>query len=166
MNENIKLQINHEMENYFKGDTRYINHAHKVTEYAEEIGSKEGGDFPVVVAAGLLHDIGIPEAERKYGSAIGKYQEIEGPPIAREILSRIRFPGKQIDEVCEIIAHHHSPGIIKSQNFKILYDADWLVNLGDEYDIKDNNKLKTIIGKVFLTSSGQSLARKIYLGIQ
>jgi hypothetical protein len=47
-----------------------------------------------------------------------------------------------------------------------LYDADWLVNLGDEYDIKDNNKLKTIIGKVFLTSSGQSLARKIYLGIQ
>jgi len=166
MNENIKLPINREMENYFKGDTRYINHAHKVTAYAEEIGSKEGGDFPVVVAAGLLHDIGIPEAERKYGSAIGKYQEIEGPPIAREILSRIRFPGKQIDEVCEIIAHHHSPGIIKSQNFKILYDADWLVNLGDEYDIKDNNKLKTIIGKVFLTSSGQSLARKIYLGIQ
>jgi hypothetical protein len=37
------------------------------------------------------------------------------------------------------------------------------VNLRDEYDIRDRNKLAGIIEKVFLTQSGQALAREIYL---
>jgi len=97
------------------------------------------------------------------GSAVGKYQEKEGPPIARRILTRLGFEPNQIEEICEIIAHHHSPGKINTQNFKILYDADWLVNLRDEYDIQDRHKLSNIIDKVFLTRSGKALAREVYL---
>ena len=59
--------------------------------------------------------------------------------------------------------YHHSPGKINTQNFKILYDADWLVNLRDEYDIQDRNKLASIIDRVFLTRSGKALAREVYL---
>ncbi len=160
---NIKPAVAAEMEAYFNGDTKRINHAHKVTSYAEQLLKLEGGDPDVVIAAGLLHDIGIHQAEKKYGSASGQYQEIEGPPIAREILSKLRFKPEQIEEVCQIIAHHHSPGKIENQNFKDLYDADWLVNLGDEFDTKDKAKLEKIIQKVFLTPSGRELARKIYL---
>jgi len=116
-----------------------------------------------VIAAGVLHDIGMHEAERKYGSTNGKYQEIEGPPIAREILSKLGFGISQINEICEIIAHHHSPGKVKTTNFKILYDADWLVNLRDEYNIQDKDKLINIINRVFLMESGKILAREIYL---
>jgi hypothetical protein len=65
--------------------------------------------------------------------------------------------------VCQVIAHHHSPGKINTRNFKVLYDADWLVNLGDEYDIRDRDKLGRVIEKVFLTESGRRLAREIYL---
>jgi HD superfamily phosphodiesterase len=151
------------MESYFGDDSRRINHAHKVTEYAEQILKNEAGDATVVIAAGLLHDIGIHQAEKKYGNTSGKYQEIEGPPIARDILTKLLVPRDKIDEICEIIAHHHSPGKITSLNFRILYDADWLVNLEHEYDIRDKTKLGNIISRVFLTPTGQALAREIYL---
>ncbi len=151
------------MEAYFNGDTKRINHAHRVTEYAEELLKREEGDYSIVIGASLLHDIGIHQAQKKYGSTMGKFQEKEGPPIARRILTRLGFKQNQIEEICEIIAHHHSPGKINAQNFKILYDADWLVNLRDEYDIQDRNKLSNIIGRVFLTPSGKALATEIYL---
>lgn len=151
------------MESYFDGDTKRIDHAHKVTEYAEKLLEQEDGDFQVVIGAAVLHDIGIHEAEIKHGGTSGKYQEIEGPPIARRILSELEFEASQIDGICEIIAHHHSPGEITTKNFGILYDADWLVNLLDEYDIKDQQKLENIIDRVFLTQTGKALARTIYL---
>ncbi len=151
------------MEAYFVGDTKRINHAHRVTEYAEELLKREEGGYLIVVAASLLHDIGIHAAEKKYGSTIGKYQEQEGPPIARRILTELGFKQNQIEEICEIIAHHHSPRRITTRNFEILYDADWLVNLRDEYDIQDRDKLGNIINRVFLTQSGKTLAREIYL---
>ncbi len=151
------------METYFNGDAKRINHAHRVTDYAEELLKREGGDYLIVIGASVLHDIGIHQAEKKYGSTSGKYQEKEGPPVARQILTRLGFERNQIEEICQIIAHHHSPGRINTQNFKILYDADWLVNLKDEYDIQDRNKLSRIIDKVFLTQSGNTLAREVYL---
>ncbi len=151
------------METYFDGDTKRIEHARKVTAYAEELWRQEGADYPTVLAASVLHDIGIHEAERKHGSTGGRYQKIEGPPIARQILAEMDFDPGKIDEVCEIIAHHHSPGRITTSNFGVLYDADWLVNLRDDYDISDRKKLATIIDRVFLTESGKALARRVYL---
>ena len=159
----IKEALLEAMEDYFNVDTRRINHARKVTEYAEELLPLENGDYPIIIGASVLHDIGIHQAEKKYGSTAGKYQEKEGPPIACQILTRLKFGPDQIEEICKIIAHHHSPGKIKTQNFKILYDADWLVNLVDEYDIQDRNTLSSIIDKVFLTPSGKTRARELYL---
>ncbi len=159
----IKEALMRAMEAYFAGDVKRINHAHRVTEYAEELLKGEGGDYLVVIGAAVLHDIGIHQAEKKYGSTIGKYQEQEGPPIARGILTRLEVEQGQIEEICQIIAHHHSPGVITTKNFKILYDADWLVNLKDEYDIRDRTKLNNIIERVLLTQSGKIRAREIYL---
>lgn len=151
------------MESYFGEDSRRIEHARRVTGFAEELLKSEQGDPETVIAAAVFHDIGIKNAEAKYGSSIGKYQEIEGPPVAREILERLGIDPRRTDEVCRIIAHHHSPGKVNTTNFKILYDADWLVNLRDEHQIEDRDKLSAIIGRVFLTRAGQALARKTYL---
>ena len=87
------------MEAYFKEDVKRINHAYRVTEYAEELLKREGGDYSIVIGASLLHDIGIHAAEKKYGSTIGKYQEKEGPPIARQILTSLGFEQNQIEEI-------------------------------------------------------------------
>ena len=160
----IKTTLLKAMEAYFKEDTRRINHARRVTEYAEELLKQEKeGDYSIIIGASVLHDIGIHQAQQKYGSTSGKYQEKEGPPIARRILTTLGFGQNQIEEICEIIAHHHSPGKIVTRNFGIVYDSDWLVNLRDEHDIQDRNKLSKIIDKVFLTRSGKALAREIYL---
>jgi len=153
-----------EMERYFGEDDKRITHARRVTHYVKELLMKEPAARPeVVIPAAILHDIGIHEAERKYGSTAGHYQEIEGPPIARDILRRHITDEGLIDEICEIIAHHHSPGRIDSINFKLVYDADWLVNLGDEVDISDKARLQRLIEKIFLTPAGKDLARKVYL---
>ncbi|MFH1652394.1 MAG: HD domain-containing protein, partial [Chloroflexota bacterium] len=135
MIEDLKADLLREMEACFGEDARRIDHARRVTAYAETLLAAEGGDYAVVIGAAVLHDIGIHQAERKYGSTRGEYQEKEGPPIARGILTGLDFPPEQVQEICEIIGHHHSPGIIQTQNFRILYDADWLVNLRDEFDV-------------------------------
>ncbi|NQT29682.1 MAG: HD domain-containing protein [Candidatus Saganbacteria bacterium] len=123
-----KLQLVEEMQGYFGADQKRINHALKVVQYAEEMLAKEKGNYDVVIAVAVLHDIGIHEAERKYNSSAAKYQEIEGAPIAKGILEKLGAAPETIEEVCQIIAHHHRPGIIKTQNFKILYEADCRVN--------------------------------------
>ncbi len=90
-------------------------------------------------------------------------REDEGPPIARRIMSRLGFEQNQIEEICEIIAHHHSLVKIVTNNFRIHYDADLLVNLREEYDIQDRDKMSSIIDKVFLTQGGKTLSKKSYL---
>ncbi len=159
----LESRLLNKMEEYFAEDAKRIRHARAVLGYAKEILGKEGGDRETVISAAILHDIGIKECEKKYSSTGGQLQEKEGPPIARRILNDLNIDEKAISEVCQIIASHHSPGEIDTLNFRILSDADWLVNLKDEYNIKDRKKLKDVIKKVFLTETGKSKAEEIYI---
>lgn len=159
----LEAKILGAMESYFGTDARRIRHAKDVLKYAKEILKAEKGVYEVIVPAAILHDIGIRECERKYNSTNGQMQEKEGPPIARKILKDLHVDKRAIAEICGIIASHHSPGEIDTANFKIIWDADWLVNLKDEHDIKDKKKLKGIIEKIFLTGAGRGIAEEIYL---
>lgn len=151
-----------ELEEFFGSDIKRIEHAKRVLSFSEELLKSERGDWDIVIPASILHDVGIKIAEDKYASPAGHYQEQEGPPIARALLDKVGFKKEAIDEICQIIAHHHSPGEINTQNFKVLYDADWLVNLKDEVDVKDKEKLSAMIDKIFLTETGKKIAEKIY----
>lgn len=155
----LKDKFLQEMIQYFGDDEKRISHAIEVTKYAEEILKGENGDEDVVITAAIFHDIGIHESERKYGSNAGHYQEIEGPPIARSIMEKYNLPKDFIDEVCEIIGNHHSPGKVNSINFKIVYDADCLVNFGDRIREKGQKYVDKLVDKVFLTTTGGNIAR-------
>jgi len=161
--ENRIAKIRAAMEEYFGDDRRRIGHALKVADFAEKILRHETGDRELVLAAAFLHDIGIHEAERKHGSTAGELQEIEGPPIARRILSSLGYEKAFVEEVCEIITSHHSPGEVDTHNFRVIWDADWLVNIPDELDMTDKEKLRKTIGKVFMTATGRRLAEDAYL---
>ena len=161
--EDIKQDLKQKLVAYFGADKKRIEHAKRVMYFAEELLKQETADWHIVIPASILHDVGIKVAEEKYGSSAGHYQEKEGPSIARKILLEMKFKNEDIDEICEIIAHHHSPGKINTINFKVLYDADWLVNLKDELNIKDKSKLKEVINRIFLTEAGKTLAEKLYL---
>lgn len=159
----LKQRLLKELECYFGDDKMRIIHAQNVTCFAEELLRQEAGDWHIVIPASILHDVGIKIAEEKYGSPEGHYQEKEGPAVAKGILLKLGFKKEDIDNICEIIACHSIPYKINSQNFKIVYDADWMENLKKELDTEDKSKLKEIIDKVFLTKTAKVLAEKLYL---
>lgn len=148
----------------FGADQRRIDHALAVLGYARRIMQAVGGvDEQVVVAAALLHDIGIQQAERVHGSSAGNWQELEGPPIARSILARLGAPPEVTEHVCRIVANHHSARDIDTPEFRIIWDADWLVNLPEIYPGPDEAKLTAAISRIFRTQTGRELARQLYL---
>ena len=161
----FKNRVAFEMKRYFNKDFKRIGHAAKVARYAERILQKEKGDMAVVLTAAYLHDIGIKEAEEKYHSTDPAYQEELGPPIAREILQRLNANPGLTEEVCDIIAHHHHPRVHESNNFKVLYDADLMVNLEESHHKSPfkRDKLETLIDREFLTATGKTLARSVLL---
>jgi hypothetical protein len=159
----IQDKLVDEMTQLFGRDERRIGHALAVLSYAERIRATEGGDPLVVKAAAILHDIGIQEAERKYGSSAGKYQEIEGPPIAEVILKKHNVPAETIEHVCKIVANHHSAKDIDTCEFRIIWDADWLLNIPDDHPNASKEKLKAIVGRVFKTDEGRRIAEELFL---
>ncbi|HEC04237.1 MAG TPA: HD domain-containing protein, partial [Phycisphaerales bacterium] len=157
----VRDKLVYEMEKYFAEDEKRIKHAIAVLDYAEQIQAVEGGDPLIVRAAAILHDIGIHEAERKHGSSAGNYQEIEGPPIAREILSQHDLSAEVIEHISNIIANHHSAKGIDTTEFRIVWDADWLVNIPAEFPDASEARLQEIIDKTFKTPEGRRLAGEL-----
>jgi hypothetical protein len=70
-----------------------------------------------------------------------------------------------IEEVCDIIGHHHHPRSEETLNFKVLYDADLITNLEERQkeSPRNNDRLVQIIEKSFLTDSGREEAKKVLL---
>ena len=161
----LKDRVAIEMKRYFKSDFKQIGHASRVARYAEKIGKFEGGNLAVILLAAYLHDIGILEAEKKHGSTAAKYQELEGPAIARAILIKLGAQEELIEEVCDIVGHHHHPGPNETINFMAVYDADLIENLDEKRkeNPMDREKLSEKIETLFLTDTGRETAREVLL---
>jgi len=151
-----------EMKKYFGKDRTRIEHALKVLSYAERIAEKVKADQLTITGAAILHDIGIPESERKYNSSSGKYQEIEGPPIAERIMNKLNISRERINHICKIIANHHSGENIDTPEFRILWDSDWIVNIEEEglAGKKSKKELHNFIDRIFRTDTGKKIARE------
>jgi HD superfamily phosphohydrolase YqeK len=161
-NNRLRERIDYEMRKYFGQDMKRINHALKVAQYAENILKIEGGHPLVLLGAAYLHDIGIKQAEEKYGSASAEDQEKMGPDIARDILNRLNVQRGIVEEICDIIGHHHHPRTRETLNFQILFEADWLVNMQENGFSKDPKKVGDTIEKHFRTVTGKNLANELF----
>jgi HD superfamily phosphodiesterase len=153
------------MRKYLANDSKRIEHAIYVAQHAEIIGKDEQGSNPMVImAAAYLHDIGIKNAEKKYNSSSAKYQHLEGPPVAREILTKLKAEPPLIEEVCDIIGHHHAPQENDTINFKVIFDADLIVNKSELYKKEAANKeqLDKLLS-FFLTRAGVRQGEKTLL---
>lgn len=158
---NVVLQ---KMVEYFGADTRRINHALKVYSFASCIARSENlseEELLIVDVSAILHDIGIKEAERKYNSCIGKYQEEEGPAVARTLLSEFGFNTDVLDRICFIIGNHHTYTKIDGIDFQILVEADFLVNIFEDEITMD--AVKSIRKKYFSTQAGISILESMYM---
>lgn len=148
---------------YFDGDVRRVNHALKVYGFATAIAGLENlneNQHQIVDIAALLHDIGIVNSEKKYNSTAGNYQEIEGPPVARQMLEKYHLPHETVERICFLIGHHHSYTKIDGIDFQILVEADFLVNIFE--DEMSPNAIRSIREKYFKTKAGTAIYDKVY----
>lgn len=161
----FKDRVAVEMKMYFKTDFKRIGHAARVARYVEQLVREEKANPAVALSAAYLHDIGVKEAEKKHQSTAPEYQEQEGPPVAREILLKLNAKEELIDEVCDIVGRHHHPRDEESVNYKVVYDADRIVNIEEEQKktTVSRERLEKMIESDFLTQSGRELARMVLL---
>ena len=154
---------------YFENDIRRISHLLKVYGFAKAIGEKEQLDLftmECLETAAVLHDIGIKISEEKYQSSAGKYQELEGPPVAAVILKKLEFPAPVTERVAYLIGHHHTYDKIEGMDYQILVEADFLVNINE--DGLDSSKqgldsIRKIKENIFKTKTGTKILESIYL---
>lgn len=148
-------QLIQKMMVYDAGDAKRIAHFMKVFAYAQAIGQLEvlpEGEQLTLESAAIVHDIGIRNSEAKYGSAAGHYQEVEGPPVARDMLTDLGFNTAVIDRVCWLVAHHHTYDDINAIDYRILVEADFLVNL-EEGNVSRQG-LQKVRADMFRTAAG------------
>lgn len=153
-----------EMIDYDRGDPKRIQHFLKVFTFARIIGKGEKLDEQtqyIVETAAVVHDIGIKISEEKYNSSAGKYQELEGPPLAKAMLLKLGYAPETRERVAWLVGHHHSYGDILDTDHQILVEADFLVNVYE--DQLPEHSIKSVYRKIFKTKTGAALYRTLYL---
>jgi hypothetical protein len=151
------------MEGYFGRDDRRIAHALAVAGHARRLLDYIDADPVLTMSVAYLHDIGIHEAERRHGSNAGNFQELEGPPIARRLLEELGAAPVLVEQVVAIVGRHHTPGGVDSPEFRILWDADALVNFAEVLPGKPMAEVEPILRRHMVTEPGYRAARQLFL---
>jgi len=145
----------------FRGISYGIDHTLKVLKNVETILNGENypeEDREAVSLMAILHDIGAVEAQKKYGSMAGYYQELEGPAIVRGILAEIAYDPEKTERIAFVVGHHHTPSQIDGMDFQILWEADLLENLAGMNLQNSKKELTAFINENFKTRTGRALA--------
>lgn len=161
----IKQKAIELMKEYFNNEERFVNHAMQVTAFAEAIVQGEGIEHSflqqVVTLAGIFHDVGIPAALAKHGTGAGPFQEREGEPIARELMTKLAIRPDILERVCFIVAHHHTREAVDGPDFQVIWEADALVNIPASWGKRDfGQTLPELIELNFQTKTGKELINK------
>ena len=148
---------------YDRGDPKRIQHFIKVHAFARMIGRREGlegRELETLLAAAIVHDIGIRVCEEKYGSCEGKLQEKEGPAIAEKMMGELGFDREMTERVAFLVGHHHTYRDIEGMDYQILVEADFLVNL-----FEDNASHEAVVSayhKIFKTHHGKQICETMF----
>ena len=151
------------MIDYYQGQPKRIQHFLKVHAYAKLIGEQEGLDkeiLDILEVAALTHDIGIKISEEKYNSSAGKYQEVEGPAVAQQMLEDLQYDKAKTDRVCYLIGHHHTYDQIDGIDYQILVEADFLVNILEDRLAKE--AALQAYHNIFKTESGKNICQEMF----
>ena len=148
---------------YNAGDPVRIQHSVKVFAFAQNIARNEQCSENLVFTlsmAAILHDIGIHNAEEKYHSSAGNYQEREGPPVAEKLMEDLPMEKSVKDRILYLIGNHHTYTNINGIDYQILIEADFLVNIFEDRLHKES--IDSIKKNIFRTKSGITLLDTLY----
>lgn len=161
---NFKEEVILKMIEFEKGCPKRIQHFLKVYEFAHIIASAENmseKERELLEIAAIVHDIGIRPSKEKYGYCNGKTQETEGPVYARKMFSEFKGISEEfIERVCYLIAHHHTYTNVDGLDYRILIEADFLVNAYE--DELDEEAILSARKRIFRTKAGTELLNTMF----
>lgn len=148
---------------FSEGNLHDIAHFLKVHAWARLIAEGERLDAEtkeITEIAAIVHDIACPLCRKKYGSAIHKKQEEEGEPLTREFLKDTGLMPAAIDRIAYLVGHHHTLTDVEGMDYRILLEADYLVNADESSFSREN--MENFVARVFRTETGKRLMKEIY----
>ena len=140
-----------------------IHHLMAVHEYSVLIAKMENVDehtLLITELAAYLHDIGVKISKGKYGNSQPQHQEAEGPAIAKNLLAPMGLPAEDVERICFIIGHHHTYKAIDGIDFQILVEADYIVNLMEDYCKRES--IPEMKKNIFKTETGKYLLEQMF----
>ena len=149
---------------FYQGNLHDINHFLKVWAFARTIGEQEGLDEQTqrtLELAAVVHDIACPACREKYGNANGKYQELESPPLVEKFFEGMPVERWMAERISWLVAHHHTYTNVEGLDYRILLEADFLVNAGEGG--LSRAAIETMRQNVFRTETGIRLLDSVYL---
>ncbi len=152
------------MIDFYNGNLRDINHFLKVWAFAKNIGEQERLDArtqETLELAAVVHDISCPLCRAKYGNADGKRQEEESPPLMEEFFKGLPIERSVAERISWLVAHHHTYTDVSGMDYRILLEADFLVNADESGYSK--SAIESAKKQFFRTDAGLRLLNNIYL---
>ena len=147
---------------FFSGNPEMIQHTIKVYTFSKMIAEGESLDQKtkeVIALSAIVHDVGIKIANEKYGRCDGKLQEKEGPAEAERLLSGIADE-ETIRRISFLVAHHHTYEGVDAIDWRILLEADYLVNAFEEKHKRE--ALEKSFEKIFETKTGREIFSQMF----
>lgn len=147
----------------YAGDGRRMQHYTKVHSYAAFLGREAGLDEKTqetLEVAALTHDIAIHRCEALYGHCMGKVQEQHSQEVAEPFLQALGVDETVIDRVVFLLSHHHTFTGVDALDWRILLEADFLVNGLEEQLPKAS--LRQAYDTVFQTVAGKQLCAQMF----
>jgi len=148
---------------YYRGDSHQIQHFAKVHTYSRLIGTLEGLDEETMITlemAALVHDVGIKAGMEKYGRGNGKIQEELGPAIAEELLTGLGVDPDRVARISYLVGHHHTYTNVEGLDYRILLEADFLVNLHEEKEPMEG--IVKAYNEIFRTEAGKKIVKTMF----
>lgn len=78
----------------------------------------------------MVHDISCPLCREKYGDTNGKHQEPESAPLVKVFFAGDDC-GADVERISWLVSHHHTYTDVDGMDYRILLEADFLVNAGE-----------------------------------
>lgn len=152
------------MKGYFQED-RFIEHTLKVLARAEQICEGERIDdafiLQVATLGSIFHDIGIPEALKKHSSMEARYQEQEGPPVARRLMNEEGVRPDILERVCYIVGYHHTADKVDGLDFQVIWEADFIVNIDEGNIVLEPGEVERSVDENLKTETARVLIREV-----
>ncbi len=160
----FKEEVILKMIEFEKGCPKRIQHFLKVYEFAHIIAVSENmseKERELLEIAAIVHDIGIRPSKEKYGYCNAKTQETEGPFYARRLFSEFEGLTEEfVERICYLIAHHHTYNNVDGLDYRILIEADFLVNAYEDELVDE--AILSAKKRIFMTKTGTELLNTIF----